>query len=150
MNAEKLHSKFVLFLKENGLKVDLYHDIEAILKSLQIKTLALSVLDKDPTSKHPFALAAEALRVIENAESAEKDASEKANLRKLHSYLQGHETGLNWKESYIPGGPMTYGHRQGDTPVMTKIVEESIIHSKAWHLGFREGNQKSETNKIAK
>ena len=59
------------------------------------------------------------------------------------SYMDGYETGLNWKEKYTPGGPWVhhrdpYGRHAND-PDYIAYTNASLENYNEWHRGFKDG-----------
>jgi hypothetical protein len=61
------------------------------------------------------------------------------------SYRQGYDTGLKWKESYIPGGPHIMGPRNYHTVASyaaadwAAYCDATVENNAEWHRGFKDG-----------
>jgi hypothetical protein len=55
------------------------------------------------------------------------------------SYQNGYDTGLTWKESYTPGGPMVYGPGMKKDKYWIAYCAALIENHNKWHDGFQDG-----------
>lgn len=70
---------------------------------------------------------------------------EDSKIRFKETFMQGYETGLTWKDRYIPGGPFISTARP--TPWSTdrekKAYEDSYRNHREYMIGFRAGIKQS-------
>lgn len=66
----------------------------------------------------------------------------------MKSYLDGYQTGLSWKETYLPGGPWKYAAYEHESDRIKRMAHESQEAYRQWHDGFKAGLARNKNKKV--
>jgi hypothetical protein len=55
------------------------------------------------------------------------------------SYADGFDTGHNWKNNYVPGGPFNYSVRENESDLVKWLAMQSQAEHAAWMQGWHDG-----------
>lgn len=155
MQHEKLIAKFILFCAENGVNFSSPEQMADFCKDNITKRDNLSQFffqwndsKQDHDEINPTHAARQILNRIVNEEFVANAEKAKAELRSNEQYPEGYQTGLNWKDTYVPGGPCCFGPKSSDSPKIAAMFAKTVIAHRAWMLGFHEGYDKNPNPKI--
>lgn len=155
MQHEKLIAKFILFCAENGIELKSPYDIENLCTDVLSKHDNLknffakwNEATQDYDDLNPVDTARRVLNRIVNEEFVANAQKAKDELRSNDKYAEGYQTGLNWKDTYVPGGPCCFAPKSSDSPKIAAMFAKTVIAHRAWMLGFHEGYDKNPNPKI--
>lgn len=144
LNKEKVAAKILLALIESGEKIgtdiDVANELSLLLHDHYVfRNFFISKLGQ---MLDPKTAALQKLNEIENMERLEREGKEKESLRLHPQYQDGFDTGFNWRDNYVPGGPFHFYPQPHDSLEKVLKANETVRAHKAWMQGWFEGRDK--------
>jgi len=67
------------------------------------------------------------------------EGDEKPAYVAMKNYLDGYQTGLDWKHDYMPGGPWHFSPQANDSETFKQQARASQENHRQWQDGFKAG-----------